>query len=121
VPYVPIVRTSAKTGRGVGDLFGAIDRVHAAFFRRVGTGELNRFFEQVLEVRPPPTVGGRAPRLYYVTQASVAPPTFVAMTNAPDAIHFSYRRFVVNQLRGQFGFEGTPVRVYYKARRRRPR
>lgn len=119
VSYVPILRTSAETGRGLGDLFAAIDRVHAGFFRRVGTGELNRFFEQVLEVRPPPTVGGRAPRLYYVTQASVAPPTFVAMTNAPDAIHFSYRRFVVNQLRGQFGFEGAPVRVHYKARRRR--
>lgn len=119
VPYVPVARTSARTGRGLGELFEAIDRVHAAFFRRVGTGELNRFFEQVLETRPPPTVGGRAPRLYYVTQASVAPPTFVAMTNAPDAIHFSYRRFVVNQLRGHFGFEGTPVRVHYKARRRR--
>ena len=64
-------------------------------------------------------MGGRAPRLYYVTQAEVAPPTFVAMTNAPDSIHFSYRRFVVNQLRKQFGFEGVPVRVHYKARRRR--
>lgn len=119
VSYVPVVRTSAKTGRGLGDLFAAIDRVHGGFFRRVGTGELNRVFEQVLEVRPPPTVGGRSPRLYYVTQASVAPPTFVAMTNAPDSIHFSYRRFVTNQLRAQFGFEGSPVRVHYKARRRR--
>jgi GTP-binding protein len=119
VPYVPIVRTSAKTGRGVGELFETIDRVHAAFMQRIGTGELNRFFEQVLETRPPPTMGGRAPRLYYVTQAAVAPPTFVAMTNAPDSIHFSYRRFVVNQLRKQFGFEGVPVRVHYKARRRR--
>lgn len=121
LPYVPVVRTSAKTGRGLADLFAAIDRVHAAFFRRVGTGELNRFFEHVLQLKPPPTAGGRAPRLYYVTQAAVAPPTFVAMTNAPDSIHFSYRRFVVNQLRAQFGFEGTPVRVHYKARRRRER
>jgi GTP-binding protein len=119
VPYVPVARTSAKTGRGLADLFVTIDRVHAAFFHRVGTGELNRFFAQVLDVRPPPTMGGRSPRLYYVTQASVAPPTFVAMTNAPDSIHFSYRRFVVNQLRSQFGFEGAPVRVHYKARRRR--
>lgn len=119
VPYVPVARTSAKTGRGLADLFATIDRVHAAFFHRVGTGELNRFFAQVLDVRPPPTMGGRSPRLYYVTQASVAPPTFVAMTNAPDSIHFSYRRFVVNQLRSQFGFEGAPVRVHYKARRRR--
>ena len=64
-------------------------------------------------------MGGRAPRLYYVTQAETAPPTFIAMTNAPDSIHFSYKRFVVNQLRKSFGFEGVPVRVHYKARRRR--
>jgi GTP-binding protein len=119
VPYVPIVRTSAKAGRGLGELFATIDRVREAFYRRVGTGELNRFFEQVLDTRPPPTMGARAPRLYYVTQAEVAPPTFVVMTNAPDSIHFSYRRFVVNQLRKHFGFDGVPVRVHYKARRRR--
>jgi GTP-binding protein len=119
VPYVPVVRTSAKTGRGVTELFATIDRVREAFRRRVGTGELNRFFEQVLETRPPPTMGGRAPRLYYVTQAEIAPPTFVVMTNAPDSIHFSYRRFVVNQLRKHFGFDGVPIRVHYKARRKR--
>jgi GTP-binding protein len=119
VPYVPVVRTSAKTGRGIGELFATIDRVRDAFYRRIGTGELNRFFEQVLETRPPPTMGGRSPRLYFVTQAEVAPPTFIVMTNAPDAIHFSYRRFVVNQLRKHFGFDGVPVRVHYKARRKR--
>ncbi|HEY6461495.1 MAG TPA: ribosome biogenesis GTPase Der, partial [Polyangiaceae bacterium] len=119
VPYVPIVRTSAKTGRGVPELFATIDRVREGFYKRVGTGELNRFFEGVLEVRPPPTMGGRAPRLYYVTQAQVAPPTFVVMANAPDSVHFSYRRFVMNQLRKHFGFDGSPIRVHYKARRRR--
>jgi GTP-binding protein len=119
VGYVPIVRASAKTGRGLADLFATMDRVRQAFRKRVTTGELNRFFEQVIETRPPPTMGGRAPRLYYVTQAQVAPPTFVAMTNAPDSIHFSYRRFVTNQLRERFGFEGVPVRVHYRARRRR--
>ena len=119
VPYVPVVRTSAKTGRGVPELFATLDRVREGFFKRVPTGELNRFFESVIETRPPPTMGARSPRIYYVTQAEVAPPTFVAMTNAPDNIHFSYRRFVVNQLRKSFGFEGSPVRVHYKARRRR--
>jgi GTP-binding protein len=119
-PYVPIVHVSAKTGRGMKDLFDTIDRVRERFFFRVPTGELNRFFEQVIELKPPPTMGGgRTPRLYYVTQAEVAPPTFVAMTNAPDSIHFSYRRFVTNQLRERFGFEGVPIRVHYKARRRR--
>jgi len=119
VPYVPIVRTSAKTGRGIGELFATIDRVYEAFSKRVTTGELNRFFEQVIETKPPPTMGARAPRIYYVTQAAIAPPTFIAMTNAPNSIHFSYQRFVVNQLRKQFGFDGVPVRVHYKPRRRR--
>ncbi len=119
VPYVPLVRISAKKGRGIGELFAQIDRARAAFHKRIPTGELNRFFEQVLEHRPPPTMGGRAPRLYYITQAETAPPGFVAITNAPDSVHFSYRRFVVNQLRKHFGFEGVPIRVHYKEKRRR--
>ena len=120
-PYAPVVRISAKTGRGVGELFATIDRVKEAFAKRVPTGELNRFFEAVLETHPPPTSMGKAPRLYYVTQAETSPPTFVIITNAPDAIHFSYRRFVINQLRKAFGFEGVPLRVFYKAKRRRAR
>ena len=118
-PYVPIVNLSAKTGRGVGELFRTIDAVRESYNKRVGTGELNRFFEAVLETHPPPTQGGKAPRLYYVTQAETSPPTFVAITNAPDSIHFSYRRFVVNQLRKHFGFEGVPIRIFYKAKRQR--
>jgi GTP-binding protein len=121
VPYVPVVRTSAKAARGIGELFETIGRVEEAFRKRVTTGELNRFFEQVIETRPPPTMGGRAPRLYYVTQTHARPPTFVAMTNFPEAIHFSYQRFVVNRLREHFGFDGVPVRVQYKARRRNER
>ncbi len=70
---MPIVRTSAKTGRGLSELFATMGRVREAFRKRVTTGELNRFFEQVLETRPPPTMGGRAPRLYYVTQARGRP------------------------------------------------
>lgn len=117
-PYVPIVRLSVKNGRGVNELLSTINRVNTAFHKRVTTGELNRFFENVLDTRPPPTSGGKAPRLYYITQAESAPPTFVAISNAPDAIHFSYRRFVINQLRQTFGFDGVPVRVFYKEKRR---
>jgi GTP-binding protein len=118
-PFVPIVTLSAKTGRGVPELFRTIDKVRESYNKRVGTGELNRFFEAVLETHPPPTQGGKAPRLYYVTQAESSPPTFVAITNAPDSIHFSYRRFVVNQLRKHFGFEGVPIKIFYKAKRQR--
>jgi len=63
-------------------------------------------------------MGGRAPRLFYITQAEVKPPTFVAISNAPDSVHFSYRRFVVNQLRKHFGFRGVPIRVFYKPKRK---
>jgi len=117
-PYVPVVPISAKTGRGVGTLFKTIDEVATAFHKRIGTGMLNRFFEQVLEVKPPPTSGGRAPRLYYITQAETAPPLFVVQSSSPESVHFSYQRFVINQLREQFGFEGVPVRVVYRERRR---
>ena len=118
-PFAPVVEISAKTGRGIGELLETIERARAEYTKRIGTGELNRFFEQVLETHLPPTSGGKSPRLYFCVQAETAPPTFVCMTNAPDAIHFSYRRFVVNQLRKRFGFESTPVRVFYKMKRRR--
>jgi GTP-binding protein len=120
-PYVPIVMLSAKTGRGVNELFATIDRVRDSYNKRIGTGELNRFFEAVLDLRQPPTMGGKAPRLYYVTQAESSPPAFVAISNAPDSIHFSYKRFVVNQLRKHFGFDGVPVRMHYKLKRRKER
>lgn len=117
-PFAPVVQISAKTGRGMTELWEAVDRVAAAMHRRVKTGELNRFFEQVLATRPPPTMGGRAPRLFYITQAETAPPTFVVLSSSPEAVHFSYQRFVVNQLRKHFDFEGVPVRVVYRERRR---
>jgi GTPase len=120
-PYASIVHLSAKTGKGIDGLFKTIHDTYVAFTKRIGTGELNRFFEAVLETHPPPTSGGKAPRLYYVTQAETAPPTFVAITNAPDAIHFSYRRFVQNQLRKHFGFDSVPVRVHYKPKRQTTR
>ncbi len=117
-PFVPVVEISAKTGRGVNELFATVSAAAVAYHKRVGTGELNRFFAEVLETRPPPTSGGKAPRLYYITQADSAPPTFVIMSSSSEAVHFSYRRFVVNQLRKKFGFEGVPLRVFYKEKRR---
>jgi GTP-binding protein len=103
----------------VGQLLGTIQQVFTAFRSRVSTGQVNRFFEKVLATHPPPTMGNRAPRLYFVTQAETAPPHFVVMTNEPEHIHFSYQRYLVNQLRKAFGFEGVPVRITYKKRRRR--
>jgi GTP-binding protein len=120
-PYVPIVHLSAKTGRGVGELLRTVASVRDAFTKRVTTGELNRFFAEVIETRSPPTSGNRAPRLYFITQAEASPPTFVIICNYPDSLHFSYRRYVSNQLRKRFGFEGVPIRVIYKEKRKRAR
>lgn len=121
VPWAPVVHISAKTGRGVGKLMSTVIKVADAYRGRVSTGALNRFFEQVLANRPPPTSGGKAPRLFYITQAETSPPLFVVMASDPEKLHFSYQRYVQNQLRKSFGFEGVPVRVKYKARRRRER
>lgn len=118
VPWAPRVHVSAKTGRGVGTLLETVVRTAESFRKRVPTGELNRFFEEMLATKPPPTQGGRAPRLFFITQAETCPPLFVVMASNPEKLHFSYQRYVMNKLRESFGFEGVPVRVKYKARRR---
>jgi GTPase len=119
VPWAPVVPISAKTGRGVGPLLTTVQQAFEAFRSRVSTGQLNRFFEKVLTTHPPPTMGNRAPRLFFVTQVETAPPHFVVMTNEPEHIHFSYQRYITNQLRKAFGFDGIPLRISYKKRRRR--
>ena len=115
-PWAPVVLVSARTGEGVRDLEGAILRAYRSFRHRVPTAELNRFFGDVLERNPPPTHGGKAPRLYYVTQAEAGPPVFVVMCNAAESVKASYRRFVANQIRKTFDFEAVPVIVHFRGR-----
>jgi len=117
-PWAEIIPLSAKTGRGVNKLMEAIRRAVNSHRQRIGTGPINRFFEEVLTNHPPPTYRKRPVRLYYVTQAQIKPPTFIAVTNEPEGIHFSYQRYVVNQIRQRFGFGGTPIRVRYRSRRK---
>jgi GTP-binding protein len=119
LPWAPLVRISARTGRGVGKLLTTVREVTANHKRRTSTGEVNRFFEEVLARHPPPTNAGRPVRLYYITQARAAPPTFVVSSNQPTRVHFSYRRYVENQLRERFGLHGTPIRVHYHGRKGR--
>ncbi len=116
--FAPIVGLSAKTGKGVKELLKSVADAAEQFKKRVGTAELNRFFEQVLAERPPPIRGGKAPRIYYVTQVETSPPIFTAMTSAPANIDKSYKRFVINQLRKSFGFEAVPIVVHYRNKRR---
>ena len=118
-PWAPIVAISAKTGFGLDTLMQTVAKAADEFTRRVPTGELNRFFEQVLQHRAPPTAHGRAPRIYYITQAQTAPPVFVAMSSAPEYIQEGYKRFVANQIRKSFGFECVPVQVVFRKRARK--
>lgn len=106
--YVPVVFLSAKTGVGVNALFKKIREVDDAASKRVTTGELNRFLESLhFEER----------KIFYITQASIRPPTFVIFTNNAGPLHFSHERYLINQLRKRFGFRGTPVVVKTRARK----
>lgn len=109
--YAPVAFVSARAGRGIDALYPLIRRCYEAASQRVTTGELNRFVES-LRIEPPI-------KIYYVTQPSVRPPTFVLFTDRAGQLHFSAERHLVNRLREQFGFEGTPVVVKVKPRGRR--
>jgi GTP-binding protein len=118
VGYAPVVLTSARTGRGVLDIPDEARRAFAAWSRRVPTSELNRHFEEMTTRRPPPSgPSGRHIRLYYITQADVCPPTFYVSANLATAVGEPYRRYLVNQLRKIYGFDGAPIRVVVRARR----
>ncbi len=115
--YAPIMFVSAETHRGVTQLIQKVNQAHEMRHFRVGTSEFNRVVERIVAHNPPPvTSKGRHVRVYYGTQASAAPPTFVFFTNYPDSIPEPYRRYLGNQLREAFGFEGTPIRVLIRGR-----
>jgi GTP-binding protein len=115
--FARILPVSAKRGENVEQLARLATKAAKEMRRRVTTAELNRFFVEVLDKQPPPTHKGRAPRIYYITQAESSPPVFVAMANHPEHIKTSYQRFVVNQIRERFGFDSVPVTVHYRQKR----
>jgi GTP-binding protein len=119
--YAPILHISALTGERTPKLLEAIDRVIASRARRVTTHELNKFVAEITAAHPPASPGRQHVRILYAAQTAVAPPTFVFFTNVATKFHFSYERFLVNQLRDRFGFEGTPIRFHVRTRRRTPR
>ena len=114
--FAPIVSISAKTGQRVGRVLEAAVDIWAERRRRIPTGELNRLLMNATERTPPPPVRGRRPKLFYATQAAVAPPTFVFFASDASTVHFSYRRYLENRLRDAFGFDGTPIRLVFRDR-----
>jgi GTP-binding protein len=108
---VPLLAVSAKTGKGLDQLLAAAFEVRDIWSKRVGTGELNRWFEQALENNPPPAPGGKRIKLRYITQVNTRPPSFVIFGTRTDELPESYRRYLVNGIRKELGFGAVPVRL----------
>lgn len=121
--YAPILHISALTGERTGKVLETIDKVAAARRARVPTPALNTFLETITATNPPVSAGRKHVRILYAAQIGIAPPSFVFFTNVATTFHFSYERFLVNQLRQQFGFIGSPIRLQVRRRdkSRRPR
>ena len=117
MPYAEIVFISAKTGQRVPKLFETIDMVYENHCMRVGTGVLNEIMARAVSMQQPPTDKGKRLKLYYITQASVKPPTFVIFVNDKEMMHFSYTRYIENQIRDSFGFKGTPLHFIIRERK----
>ncbi len=116
--YAPIIFISALTGQRVSKIFDIIETVLSQYTKRIGTAELNSVVREFLESKPPPRHQNRINTFSYMTQVSVAPPTFVFFVRAPEAIHFSYRRFLTNRIREAFGFDQSPIRVIFRKKSR---
>ncbi|HEX6129443.1 MAG TPA: ribosome biogenesis GTPase Der [Candidatus Limnocylindria bacterium] len=114
--WADIVFGSALTGQRVERILREARRVAEERYRRVPTADLNRVVAEAVRAHPPSHVRNRLPKVYYATQASVAPPTFVIFVNDPELIHFSYRRYLENRIRDEYGFLGTPIRLVLRAR-----
>lgn len=116
MPYAPIIFISAKTGQRIDRLFELIKFVHAQNTMRISTGMLNELLADATARVQPPTDKGKRLKIYYMTQASTKPPTFVFFCNREELFHFSYQRYLENQIRSTFGLEGTPVKFIIRER-----
>lgn len=108
--YAPIIFISAKTGQRINKLFEMINLVASQNAIRIPTATLNQIINEAVAVRQPPTDRGRRLKILYATQASTKPPTFVIFVNVKKLFHFSYQRYLMNQIRNEFGLTGTPIR-----------
>jgi GTP-binding protein len=117
--YAPVIFLSALEGTGLGRVLNEVKSVAAERRKRVSTGQMNRFLERVDFQRAPVPMAKRI-RIFYMTQAAVAPPTFVLFTDRDIKLHFSFVRFLENQIRAAFGFKGTPIWFKVRARKTEP-
>ncbi|MCR5738867.1 MAG: ribosome biogenesis GTPase Der [Lachnospiraceae bacterium] len=117
MPYAEIVFISALTGQRLNKLFETIDIVRESQDKRVGTGALNEILAEAVAMQQPPNDKGRFLKIYYITQVASRPPTFVVFVNDKELAHFSYIRYIENQVRNTFGFKGTPLKFIVRERK----
>ena len=117
MPYAEILYISALTGQRLPKLYDMIEAVHENHAMRVATGVLNEIMSEAVAMQQPPADKGKRLRLYYITQVAVKPPTFVIFVNDKELMHFSYTRYIENQIRDTFGFRGTPLKFFVRERK----
>ena len=118
MPYAEFVFISAKTGQRLDKLFELIDMIIENQSMRIATGVLNEILAEAVAMQQPPSDKGRRLKIFYMTQISVKPPTFVVFVNDKKLMHYSYTRYIENQIRNAFGFRGTPLRFIIRERRK---
>ena len=114
VSFAPRINLSALTGERVKKLFEKIDLLYEQLCKRISTGAINKALEDMTRRKPLPRIGRGSLKLYYATQTGIRPPTFVVFANRPDKVHFSYKRFMINQLRERFELSHTPIRLVFR-------
>lgn len=117
--FAPALTVSARTGRRVNRIFSTVNTVYQQFEQRIGTGPLNRILEIAIQKNAPPLLRGRPVKFYYAAQVAAKPPTILFFVNHPEAVHFSYKRYLLNQIRDQTGLDKTPIRLVFRERERR--
>jgi len=115
--FAPVLTISARTGQRVSKIFRLADTIYRQYATRIGTGQVNRIIESAVEKTPPSLHRGRRIKFYYAAQTSSRPPTVVCFVNYPEAVHFSYQRYLVNQIREQTGLDRTPIRLILRQRK----
>jgi GTP-binding protein len=114
--FAPVITISALTGQRVIKTFSLVDEVYGEYATRIGTGQLNQIIQQALIRNIPSLYRGKRLKFYYTTQVSAKPPTFVCFVNYPAAVHFSYKRYLINQIRLEAGLDKTPIRLVFRKR-----
>jgi GTP-binding protein len=116
LPYAPVITVSALTGLRINKIFPLVNQIYAQYTTRITTGKINRIVTLATQRTEPPLHKGRRLKFYYTTQIAERPPTFVSFVNFPDAVHFSYERYLLNQIRSETGLDRVPLRLYFRQR-----